>query len=188
MCASRYGIVIQPFIYAFFIYPSLASSAKSLFLFSLTNLSLFISYNPPNNFSSQMLVGRSCIFWGFFSCFSIRNCQPAFCLSVTGFCKKFFLAFLTNSKFSVSVCSFLGCPSVKIKSDDRYQIGQGISSDNHRPILYHVISFIQWEHAEIIRWVITSYSVNAIGRNCRIPSPFFFSALGNFEMKWQHSV
>ena len=26
-----------------------------------------------------------------------------------------------------------------------------ISSDNHRPILYYVISFIQWEPAEIIR-------------------------------------
>ena len=50
---------------------------------------------------------------------------------------------LTNSKFSVNVCSFLGFPSVEIKSDDGYQIGRGISSDNHCPILYHVISFIQ---------------------------------------------
>ena len=49
---------------------------------------------------------------------------------------------LTNSKFSVNVCSFLGFPSVEIKSDDGHQIGWGISSDNHRPILYHVISFI----------------------------------------------
>ena len=36
-CVSRHGIVNQPFIY-----PSLASSAKSLFRFSLTNLNLFI--------------------------------------------------------------------------------------------------------------------------------------------------
>ena len=68
--------------------------------------------------------------------------------------QKVFWFSLTNSKFSVNVCSFFGFPSVKIKSDDRYQIGQGISSDSHRPILYHVISFIQWEPAEIIRWVI----------------------------------
>ena len=57
--------------------------------------------------------------------------------------QKFFWFSLTNSKFSVSVCSFFGFPSVEIKSDDGYQIGRGISSDNHRPILYHVISSIQ---------------------------------------------
>ena len=28
-------------------------------------------------------------------------------------------------------------------SDDGYQIGRSILSDNHRPILYHVMSFIQ---------------------------------------------
>ena len=50
---------------------------------------------------------------------------------------------LTNSKFSVNVCSLLGFPSVEVKSDDGYHIGQWISSDIHRPILYHVISFIQ---------------------------------------------
>ena len=38
----------------------------------------------------------------------------------------FFWFSLTNSKFSV--CSFLGFPSVAIKSDDGYQIGRGISS------------------------------------------------------------
>ena len=55
----------------------------------------------------------------------------------------FFWFSLTNSKFSVNICMFLGFPSVEIKSDDGYQIGQGTSSDSHRPILYHVISFIQ---------------------------------------------
>ena len=58
-CVSPYGIVNQPFIYPFFIYPSLASSTKSLFRFSLTDLKLF---NPPNNFSRGTLVDRSCIF------------------------------------------------------------------------------------------------------------------------------
>ena len=116
---------------------------------------VYLFYNPPNNFSRRTLVDSSCIFWVFFPCFSVRNCQLPFYLSVTGFCKMFFFLFsLTNSKFSVNVCSFLGFPSVEIKSDDGYQIGRGISSDNHRPILYHVISFIQWEPAEIIRWVI----------------------------------
>ena len=36
-------------------------------------------------------------------------------------------------------------------------MGRGISPDNHRPILYHVIRFIQWEPAEISRWVISIY-------------------------------
>ena len=57
--------------------------------------------------------------------------------------KVFFPFSLTNSKFSVNVSSFLGFPSIEIKSDDGYQIGRGISSDNHRPILYQVISLIQ---------------------------------------------
>ena len=57
--------------------------------------------------------------------------------------KSFFWFSLTNSKVSETVCSFLGFSSVEIKSDDGYQIGRGISSDNHRPILYDVISFIQ---------------------------------------------
>ena len=58
--------------------------------------------------------------------------------------KVFFFWFsLTNSKFTVNVCSFLGFPSVEIKSDDGYQIERGISSDIHRPILYHVIIFLQ---------------------------------------------
>ena len=55
----------------------------------------------------------------------------------------FFWFSLTNSKFSINVCLFLGFPSVKIKSDNGYEIGRGISSDIHRLILYHVISFIQ---------------------------------------------
>ena len=41
-CVSPYGIVNQPFIYPIFIYPSLASSAKSFFRFSLTDLKLLI--------------------------------------------------------------------------------------------------------------------------------------------------
>jgi len=48
---------------------------------------------------------------------------------------------------------FLGFSWVKIKSDDRYQ--QQISSDNHRPILYHMISFIQKKPTDVNRWVIT---------------------------------
>ena len=69
--------------------------------------------------------------------------STSFYLSVTGFCKKFFWFSLNNLKFSVNVCSFLGLSSVEIKSDDGHQIGRRISSDIHRPILYHVISFIQ---------------------------------------------
>ena len=79
----------------------------------------------------------------FFRVCSVRNCQPAFYLSVTAFCKKFFWFSLTNPKFSANVCSLLGFPSVEIKSDDGYQVGRRIFPDIHRPILYHVISFIQ---------------------------------------------
>ena len=65
---------------------------------------VYLFYNPPNNFSRRAHVDRSCIFCGFFFvCFSVRNCQPAFYLSVfylsvTGFfCQKVFFRFsLTN--------------------------------------------------------------------------------------------
>lgn len=50
-------------------------------------------------------------------------------------------------KFSLNASSFLGLYCVKIKSNEEYHIGRRISSDNHCPILYHVISFIQWEPA-----------------------------------------
>ena len=70
------------------------------------------------------------------------------------FAKSLFWFSMTDSKFSFIVCFFLGFPSIAIKSDDGYQIGQQISSDNHRPILCHVLSFIQWEPPEIILWVI----------------------------------
>ena len=52
-------------------------------------------------------------------------------------------AHFLGTKLRLSVCSFLGFSSVEVKSDDRYQIGRRISSDNHRPLLYHVISFIR---------------------------------------------
>ena len=129
----------QPAFYlsVFFIYPSLAFSAKSLFRFSLTDLKLFQFYNPPNNFSRRTLVDRSCIFWGFFrvSRYGIVN-RLFIYPSTLASSKCFFWFSLTNSKFSVNVCSFLGFSSVEIKSDDGHQIGRGISSDNHRPILY----------------------------------------------------
>ena len=56
--------------------------------------------------------------------------------------KVFLLFSMTDKKFGLNACSFLCLCSVEIKSDDGYQIGRRISSDNHRPILYHVISFI----------------------------------------------
>ena len=56
--------------------------------------------------------------------------------------KSILLFSMTNEKFSLNACSFLGLYSVEIKSDDGYQIGRQISSDNHRPMFYHVISFI----------------------------------------------
>ena len=58
---------------------------------------------------------------------------------------------MTDEKFSLNACSFLGLYSVETKSDDGYEIGRRISSDNHRLILYHVISLIQLEPEEIIR-------------------------------------
>ena len=138
-CVSWYGIVNQPFIYPFFIYPSLASSAKSLFRFSLTNLNLFI-LQP----SEQFLKANACrsfpaYFEDFFRVSRYGNVSQLFIHPSLAFAKSFFWFSLANSKFSVNVCSFLGFPSVEIKSDDGYQIGRRIFSD----ILYHVISFIQ---------------------------------------------
>ena len=57
--------------------------------------------------------------------------------------KSILLFSMTDKKFSLNACSFLGFYSVEIKSHDGYQIGRWISSDNHRPILFHEISFIQ---------------------------------------------
>ena len=107
---------------------------RGLFIFMIT-LRIISQANARRSFLH--------ISW-IFLCFSVRNFRPAFSLSVTGFCKKFRVWIsLTNLKFSVNFCSFLGFPSVEIESDDGCQIGRRISSDNYRSILYHVISFIQ---------------------------------------------
>ena len=45
--------------------------------------------------------------------------------------QKVFFWPLTNLKFGVKVCSFLGFPSVEIKSDDGYQIVRRISCDQN---------------------------------------------------------
>ena len=45
-------------------------------------------------------------------------------------------------------------PSKWNQTTDLIEIGRRIPSDNHRPLLHHVISFIRWEPAEINRWVI----------------------------------
>ena len=51
--------------------------------------------------------------------------------------KSIFLKFsMTDQKFSLIACSFLGLSSVKVKSDDEYQIRRTISSDDHCLILY----------------------------------------------------
>ena len=81
-----------------------------------------------------------CVFF-FFSWYGIVN--HLFIYPSLASAKNFLGFSLTNSKFSVKVCSILGFPSVEIKSDDGYQIGRRISSDIHRPILYHVISFME---------------------------------------------
>ena len=63
--------------------------------------------------------------------------------------KSLFWFSLTNQKFSVNVRLFLGFPSVEIKFHKT-----DIKSDSgYRLILYYVVSFIQCELAEIIRWV-----------------------------------
>ena len=62
--------------------------------------------------------------------------------------------------FSLSACSFLGLSSLEIKWDDgsdknkdRNKIGRRISSDNHRPILYHVISLSNKNPQKLIGWL-----------------------------------
>jgi len=67
-----------------------------------------------------------------------------------------------------STWTFIFFPSIKIKSDHRYQMGQWIWSDNHRTILYwsHDHFSIQWGPAEIIQWVINSYIKGAFIKTC----------------------
>ena len=62
---------------------------------------------------------------------------------------------MTDEKFIFNACSVLGLYSVEIKSDDGYQIGRRISSDNYRPIFlsrdqfYPMRRLFQWEPEEI---------------------------------------
>ena len=99
-------------------------------------------------FSRPTLLDRSCIFCeiSLVSRYGIVN-HPFIYTSLAS--AKFFVWFsLVNYKFSLDVCLFLG-----FSSDDRYQMGQWISSSNHRPNLYQVISFIQWG----IIWLATTW-------------------------------
>ena len=102
---------------------------------------VYLCYNPPNNFLRRTHVDRSCIFCGFFRVSLCGNVSQPLNFSVNGFCKKYLFCFPRPIKICLNACSFLSY--VEIKSDDGYQIGRRIWSDNHRPILYHVISFIQ---------------------------------------------
>ena len=133
---NKPGEILRPIFQPWALSSDIPARRKGLYLF----------YNPPNNFSRRRRVDRSCIYCGFF-----RNCQPALYLSVTGVCKKSFLVLAWTF-----VC-YLVFPSVEIKSDDGYQIGLRISSDNHRSILYYALNFIQWEPPENIRWAINRY-------------------------------
>ena len=140
---SQYGIVNQPFIYPFFIYCQWLLLQKVFFRFSSTNLNLFI-LKPSEQFLKENARRSFLHILRIFFVFLGTELSTSFLLNRHWLLQKVFFSFsLTNSKFSVNVCSFLGFPSVEIKSDDGYQIGRGISSDIHCPILYHVISFIQ---------------------------------------------
>ncbi len=53
--------------------------------------------------------------------------------------------------------TFLFVLYLSLKSGDWYQIGRGILPDTRRPILYHVMRFVQWPRAKINRWVISIF-------------------------------
>lgn len=110
---------------------------------------VYLFYNPPSNFSRLTPVDRSCIFCGIFRVSRYRIVNQLFIYPSLAFAKIPFWFSFTNLKFSFNVRLFLGFPSIELKPDDGYQIVRRISSDNDRPILYLVISFIQC--AEIIR-------------------------------------
>ena len=133
-------------------------------------VSLF--YNPPNNFSMRTHVDRCCIFCRCFRVFRNGIVNQLFSYPSLASEKSRFWCSLTNQKFSLNVCLFFGFPSVEIISDDGYQIVRRISSDNQRPILYYVISFIQWEPAEIIWWVITSDSCSSSSSESLLDNTF----------------
>ena len=93
---------------------------------------VYLFYNPSNNFSRRTHSDRSCIFFVFF-----------LCVSRYGVVNQLFIyPSLASAKSFLNVCSFLGFASVEKKVRRGYQIGRRISSNNHRPILYHVINFI----------------------------------------------
>ena len=98
------------------------------------------------SFSKTTHVGRSCIFGGFFRVSRYGIVNQLLSYQSLASVKSLFWFSLTNEKFSLNVCLFLDFLSLEIR--------RRISSDNHRSLVYHVISFIQWESAEIIRWVI----------------------------------
>ena len=133
------------------------SAEGIIFRYTRKSEGVYLFYNPPNNFSRRTQEDRYrsrkfCEFSRFSQCGIVNQ---LFNFSVTGLCKKYFFCFPWPIKSLAStLCSFLGLNSVEVKSDDGYQIGRWISSDNHRPILYHVISFMQSQPEEIIRWVI----------------------------------
>ena len=99
-------------------------------------------------------VDSSCSFCGFFRVSRYGIVHQPFIYPQLAFAKSFFPFPWPIKSLAWTFACFLVFSSIEIKSDGGYQIRRRISSDNHRPILYHLISFIQWEPAEIIRWVI----------------------------------
>ena len=66
------------------------------------------------------------------------------------------------SWFSIKMLNFQNVCFVykwRIKSEDGYQIGRGMSPDTHPSILYHVMHFSQWEGKKVSVWVILSYTL-----------------------------
>ena len=125
------------------------------------------TYNPPINFTRQMHLDRS---WSFGNKLSNSLLISRSLASI----KHFFFGF-PRANFSLSACLLFSFSSISIIVDNKYQIGQQISSDNHRLILYHKISFIQWQATEINQWVILDVILSVC---------YCVYSLAKFTFKW----
>ena len=100
----------------------------------------YLFYNPLHHFSRRAHADRSCILW-IFRVFLCRIVNQFLNFSITSFYKKY--SFVFHDQLKVQLERLLVSRPFEIKSDNVYQIVWRIPSDNHCPIWYHVISFIQ---------------------------------------------
>ena len=105
-----------------------------------------------------MHLSRSSMFCGFFSCFLVQTCQPAFYvifhwLSQNSFC--FCFPWPIKSVAGMFACFFVFLLMMNVKLEGEYPLITIV-----RFCIMTVISFIQWELSQINGWVIILNTLN----------------------------